>query len=427
MSKVTFISAVIILAVAFFGAVEEWAIGILGILIVVYFNYHYRGRRLFRPRGYAEWMLYAGLWAIPIYTLLQVLSLPEGFLGLISPSTMALHERFSISGAWNSISLCPQSGLYGFAKIFVYLLLFYMASEVSLQRADVKRLFTVLVVFSSLLSVFAIIQYNTFNGKIYWFRELTKGGAPFGPFVNRNHFAGFVGMVIPIGIALSLENRSRDKRMLLLFLSLVSTLGLFYSLSRGGIVSFLLTMAVFMVVVTLGLKRGPLWYLMLFLGMLLLYLLYLGISPIIDRFAREGLDLSARMQFWRATIKAIGDFPVFGTGLGTYRYVIPMYYPLRLEGELDYAHNDYLQLTLEMGCVGLFFILVSLAGFVITVFRYIKLGRLSPLVIGLLCSLLYIFLHSLVEFNLHIPSNSMLFAVIAGSLYGLSTAQEKGL
>src|SRR5438046_554341 len=88
------------------------------------------------------------------------------------------------------------------------------------------------------VSVFGILQHLTFNGKLYWFRELRYGGIPFGPFVNRNHFAAFAELAIPIPLVpLILGKVRRERRFVIGLFSLIPIGALVLSASRGGIVS----------------------------------------------------------------------------------------------------------------------------------------------------------------------------------------------
>src|SRR5437016_1784481 len=93
--------------------------------------------------------------------------------------------------------------------------------------------------FGFLTSLFAILQHLTSNGKLYWFREISSGVPPFGPYVNRNHFAGFVELVLPLALVPLVLGRVRRERRPVVGLFAVLPIGaLFLSASRGGILSF---------------------------------------------------------------------------------------------------------------------------------------------------------------------------------------------
>src|SRR5712691_12612335 len=103
-----------------------------------------------------------------------------------------------------------------------------------------------LLILGFAVSVFAILQHFTFNGKLYWVRELRYGGIPFGPYVNRNHFAGLMELLIPPGLAiLILRAERRDLLPLVTLFTLLPVGALFLSASRGGMMSFVAEVVVF--------------------------------------------------------------------------------------------------------------------------------------------------------------------------------------
>jgi len=87
--------------------------------------------------------------------------------------------------------------------------------------------------FGFLVSIFAILQHLTSNGKLYWVREIRYGGMPFGPYVNRNHFAGFAELVLPLALVPLVLGRVRRERWPIVGLFAVLPIGaLFLSASR---------------------------------------------------------------------------------------------------------------------------------------------------------------------------------------------------
>jgi hypothetical protein len=102
-----------------------------------------------------------------------------------------------------------------------------------------------------------ILQHLTFNGKLYWFREMRYGGIPFGPFANRNHFAGFVELVLPMSLVPLLLGRVRRDRLVIVgILAVIPLSALLLSASRGGIISFAAELAFLVLVVLLRRSGG---------------------------------------------------------------------------------------------------------------------------------------------------------------------------
>jgi O-antigen ligase len=125
----------------------------------------------------------------------------------------------------------------------------------------------------------------------------------------------------------------------------------------------------------------------------------------------------------------IKDFPLFGTGLGTFGYAYPLY-KLSVDKPLVYlhAHNDYLELVSETGILGFASLMAALGLFLYTSLK--SLTRLAGeedyfrffVLLGALTGVFSILVHSLVDFGLQIPSNALYFSF----LIGLSAAAGSG-
>ena len=92
----------------------------------------------------------------------------------------------------------------------------------------------------------------------------------------------------------------------------------------------------------------------------LVFLMWLGLDPVLNRLSN--LSPGARYDYvYLDTINMTKDFPVFGTGLGTFQYIYPGYKTLQSQAYYYHAHNDYLELISDSGPVG--FVIV-LSGFI---------------------------------------------------------------
>jgi O-antigen ligase len=271
------------------------------------------------------------------------------------------------------------------------------------------------------VSVFGILQHLTFNGKLYWFRELRYRGYPFGPYVNRNHFAGFAELVIPIALVPLVLGKVRRERLLLVSLfALVPIVALLLSASRGGIVSFVAELALLFLLLLVRRIRSK--YVLVggivVLGALLA-VSWIGGQRVLKRFSVDsaievtsGKRAAMRQDTWRI----FRDHPLLGTGLGTLQKVFPPYDSLYDGKIVNHTHNDYLEALAETGILGglccawfLGVVLVAslkgLAGLGSSLNSAMNLSGL----VGC-CGLL---VHSLFDFNLHIPANALLFFVAA--------------
>src|ERR1700735_3585329 len=137
-----------------------------------------------------------------------------------------------------------------------YLVLFFLVATSLRERADLSMLAWFLILMCFGVSLLGIIQHFTSQGTIYWLRALRSGGEPFGPYVNRNHFAGFVELTLHIGLAMLIfRGLRRDLYPLASILTIVPIGALILSGSRGGIVSFVFEVAVLWLLAKT--HRGP--------------------------------------------------------------------------------------------------------------------------------------------------------------------------
>jgi O-antigen ligase len=417
------VTGIIIMAVLLFGAVDIWS-GIVTLVLVFTIGLVWILRReynSYQTTDSDKLLLAAGASFI-VYTLIQAMPLPSFLLKLISASTFEMHSYYSVEiGNSAQISLYPYKSFLESLELFALFTVFAIAVHNFKDRENLIRALHILVIFGFCLAIFAVIQKALWNEKIYWFRELTLGGTPFGPFVNRNHYAGFIGMLIPLGLGLCLTSETRAKKILFGFMTVIMAVSLFFSLSRGGIISFLAGMGLFsFLIMKSRIQQRKILSIAIFLIVLSAYLLYLGIDPVIDRFYKTDISKLARLKVWSATIDAIKDFWFMGTGLGTFIHVFPLYEPVEIHSIFDHAHNDYLELILETGLVGTIMTITFIAIMIKTIVKSSLRGRTGILLIAAVSSAGTMFVHSLSDFNLHILSNALCFSLVLGIVTALA-------
>lgn len=376
------------------GAVENWSV-------------------LFLETGAAALFL---LWGIRATLLRQVeIHWNWLYLPLLTLGGFALLQRLV------GLSVYPYATKIELLKAVAYLLVFFLAVESFRTLEDWKSFVWFLVILGSFVSLLAIVQYFTFNGKLYWFRVLPQGVAPFGPFVNHNHFAGFVEMISPLGLAMLLTGAvRRDKLLLVVLLSVLPIGALALSASRGGIISFLIE---FVLLTLLVRKKGEARRQLLMAGGLavvaVFLAIWLGLGWTVERFEHStpgDLSRDRRVSIYRDTWQIVRDHPWTGTGLGTFQTVFPRYESYYDHLVVDHAHNDYLEMLAETGLIGG----ACMLGFVVLLvwqglsnLRAASNPDSRSLYSGALVGCTGMLIHSMVDFNLHIPSNALLFLLLA--------------
>jgi O-antigen ligase len=307
-------------------------------------------------------------------------------------------------------------------KLAAYLLIFFLSTQAFRERRHLNNLAWFLIVLCFSVSMLGIVQYFASDAKIYGFRALTEGGAPFGPYVNRNHFAGFVELTLPTGLALLIfRGLRRDMVPLTLLLIVVPIGALMLSGSRGGVVSLAFEVAVLaMLARTRKAPQRPQLAALALVGLSALALVvWLGAGKVIERLSinhPEEVTLSRRATMVRGAAHMFFAHPIVGTGVGSLVAVYPRYETFYDGKIVDHVHNDYMELIAETGIIG------SLCGLA---FLWILLhdarkcfateqGHFSRAIhAGAITATCGLLLHSLADFNLHIPSNALLFLLQA--------------
>ncbi len=319
----------------------------------------------------------------------------------------------------------------------VDLTIFFLVSQLFASgRSRIWRLFGPgVLLFAGSLGLFAILQNASGTRQIYGIVE-TPGDLHFGPYVNPNHFAGLMEMLIPVAILYIVERHRRSSVAALVSLAVIATVAVAASLlsgSRGGLLALLGETAI--VVALLGWrartaeKRSlakPVAATIL-AAVLLFFWVDSGraskhLALIFNIESPDWVD-SSRKSLAFDSLRMWRDHLVLGVGLGNFETAYPAYQSLPTDLWIDYAHDDYLEAAAETGLVGTVLILSALALFFRLAFRdlrhrlrfedgWIRLGA----AIGC-CGLL---LHSFFDFNLHIPANAAWFATLAG----LATAEQ---
>lgn len=341
-------------------------------------------------------------------------------------------------GVSHSLSADPEATRMTVLLLSLLCVAFLLFANVLATPERYKTLAHFLILYGFGLALFGLLQHFTWNGKFYWFHD--KGFKGFGPFHNRNHFAGYLGMLTPLPVAfLLLRDKQTEKRTLYGLAATLMGVAMVLSLSRGGMLSLLGSLAL-VIMLSLSIranwqaentKRTPeqqkkLMLLQASAGAIVLVailagILWLGAVPVIERVAGESeASLSeklhdARGAAWRDGLHVFKRNVLTGTGMGAYLTVYPTYgewdSARMLHGETD---NDYLQVLADTGLVGGALLLWFLVLLVRDVSRGLQHSNPRRAVLALGCGggLAAMAVHSFFDFNLQIPSNALLFLLL---------------
>lgn len=441
----TFLLCMVALTPWAFGSVEPWAIGLIrGVAAAVLMLWSIRvflgGKSSLSGRAPVFFcLLLTGIFA------LQMIPLPLAIAEIIMPRGLELRESLlpevaaTTASNYSSLSVGWEKSFQS-SLTFVAFAVLLMAALSHLQSVrSIRRLFVTIAGTGFALAVFGIVQKITGNGDIYWTIPLTRGGTPFGPYVNRNHFAGFLEMATlatmgftvyraqqwkrerggsPFSVPDFLSDKTGSRIIFLALASIVMMASVFFSLSRGGMVALSLGCVVFL----LGIIKRPFTV----LGMTAVLLaagslvLFLGGEELMNRLLLADA-LTLRLELWESCFALIQSFPVLGVGVGNFADVLPAFQDFPAHRTFTYAESDWWHFTAELGLLGLGIILAAGIWFARTLIRgFLNSTRHQPLLLGLMAGIFAIAVHGFVDFNLHIPANAVLFVLIAAASWNLA-------
>lgn len=387
------------------------------------------------------------IWPILFVVLvtLQLIPIPVGMLGKVSPPRLA--DVAMVPGTmWAALSVYPRETWLELVKFLAYLSAFVVAALVSDLRRNRSVLVRVLILLGLVEAGYGIVQYLTGWQKIFTYTKKYDLEEATGTFINRNHYAGHLELVFPFVLAAAFyafnkwasrrqafgrtaegEERSSAALQLFFYLFLLTLLAvaMVFSRSRAGILVTLLTITFLSVLAQLKVRRkGWLLGMLGFLGVVVIYGTWIGLGPVLARFEKMSdpayLTLEGRFAIWSDTVRLIRDFPLFGSGLGTFEIVYRQYQTTLVENSVDHAHNDYLEFAANTGFIGtavLFMPIFYLLARMIVAFLEDRHGYRRSITLGCIGGTLAILLHSFTDFNLQIPANALVFAVILGIGY----------
>ncbi len=421
----------------------------------------------------------AGLFVLGVW---QLVPLPRETLGRLAPATAGLYDRL-LPGqdevfpggeareavrppVGSTISVYPTATRQELARLLAVVLLFAAVRNNIASRAAFWRFSVVAAANGALLAAFALIQFFTSSHHVlYW--TWPSAGQVFGPFICRNHFPYYVNVCLGLGAGLLIRPGARrqarprsrslpdtpnwweqvrlacgnalsellaDPWALWAVLGLAVMLaGVAFSLSRGGLLALLGG-----VFVCLALRRA--WspgssgarYVFLALVLGLMLGVWFGLGSVETRLATlwQGNSFNAsRLSLWSRVWPLAGEYPLWGTGYGTFLYVEPLTRtsPTQVGLVYDHAHNDYLEVLLEGGVIGLVLALAAL-GLVFWLgyraWNRHQGSRAAGLALGGLFGLTTVAVHSAGDFGLHVPAIAVLVTVLCAHLCGLATVRR---
>lgn len=372
----------------------------------------------------------------------QLAPLPARLAGWLrpTPSSWNFDLPSGPAAVFSSLSIAPYSTRTHLLFLGCCAIAYLFARTLGQERASRRRLIAWLLILGTFEALYGLVQYLSGWQRIFAYVKKYNLEEATGTYVNRNHFAGFLELIIPFSVALVLYEHGKSARNggtargvkrviagdnasrmgLRLFAVIVMMAALIFSRSRMGIlagVASLVVMATFSGVQ----RKAGMWIAAAVMICVTALVLWIGAGSAFGRFGSISNEYAnageSRASLWKGTAQLIQGHPLFGSGLGTFPVAFTAVQDTFLGKFVNHAHNDYLEIANDLGIPAAILLFGSI------VVMFVRLARRMAwaaarferaVALGCMGSIAAILLHSLTDFNLYIPANALLFSLILG-------------
>ena len=323
------------------------------------------------------------------------------------------------------------------------LLYFVIVNNIKNEK-QISRIISAALIVGAALGIYGIFQYNDIDFS-FW----TSGSGRqkvFGLFGNAGYFAGYIILPLSLAIPLFFVSKNRNRKILLLIgiLAMGTTLILTFTRSSYLALGVSLLFMFLLFLLSRGkrfIKENKKLFMILLIVIIIVASLFIiptplnkpgtAISQIKGRISPIRLinefTFGRRTSIWKFTGMMIKDHPILGSGIGTYKYNTLRYQAKFFEqgdnrsiysyGFADKAHNEYLQLWVELGTIGLAIFLWLIIAYFNFGIRYLKREKNEQkqgIMIGLMGAVVAFLMDSFFWFPMHLSSNLSLFWLFIG-------------
>jgi O-antigen ligase len=330
--------------------------------------------------------------------------------------------------AWQAMTISADTFAtrYAALKLLTYIIFFVLFATYVVGDTRRRTAAKVIIAVCTFIALVGIAQ--KYAGNWLWQRAM------FGPFVNRNHFAGFLAMGAGLAGGMLFERSAKNETLVLYAAAIiVMVAGIGLSASRGGILAVAAAL-VFLVLLTrashakeeattTSILLRTIGALVISLAAMVGSIWLVGSEGLRENFAQieqdaqsnvTDADRFSRRDIWQSSWQLIQQHPLTGVGLGAFPNAYTQYDPSSGTQRVEQTHNDYLQILADSGLVGgalalVFLILLFVMGFK-NAQTHVRHRR--AITVGALTGCFAIVVHSFVDFNLQVTSNAQLFLAL---------------
>jgi len=316
--------------------------------------------------------------------------------------------------------------------VLVYTVIFFIILNNLYSQEKVQIIAITLVFLAMAISLYAIYQFLTDSDRV-WQTFTTYSHRASGTYISPNHLGGFLEMLLPLGLSLTVVSRLKPLVKVLLGYSVLAIAGgIAVTVSRGTWISTAAALVIFFGALFFHDKfRFPSFiflFVILMAGGFFFPKTHIFQMRTRQLFSNGKVDTDLRLDLWRPAVKVWQENPWWGAGPAHFDFRFRKYRPENVQLRPERAHNDYLNVLTDWGIVGLTIVMTGLALIflgVIRTWRFVR-GVQSDLeqkssnkfafVVGGSAGLVAALVHSTVDFNMHIPANALIAVTLMALL-----------
>jgi len=333
------------------------------------------------------------------------------------------------AGLSTALSVHRATSLRALLLLINYIMIYYWVVHVTRSRRRLERMMRLFVLSSAFLSVFGLAKAFGLNPFSCWnYTDIPQSSLSLtSTFGNRNHMAGYLEMTLPLALCMAVYAASHFRRFILLYIACIQAGALTLTLSRGGWIGFSGSLVLIATMLPFLSRRShrKTWTLSVVTALAALTVIILSSTPAVERLLTLGNGsqtpgMTVRIYIWQSVLHMIQDHPFLGTGPGTFALIFTQYQPPGLVQQFFMAHNDYLHLIAETGLPAALLMVWTLWVLFRTGAARLKhpSRRIRSWTLGAMAGITAILIHSICDFNLHIPANALLFMVLGAVVCG---------
>nr|WP_136250271.1 O-antigen ligase family protein [Ningiella ruwaisensis] len=432
------------------GANRPWAwsffeVAIFGLTLFVAFR-----NRAKKDLGLVKYSSMLVLWiCFIVFACIQIIPLPKILVELLSPSSASLYSMANASSFYLSVD--HGQSMINFIKLLSLFCLMLLTMKLMDSEERIRLLFLTMLASGTFQAIYGSLELLLgAQSSLVFGLDVSESAT--GSFVYKNHFANFLVLCLSAGVGLIVTSLEKDKfkspkdrlrslastllgsKTIVRICLAIMVIGLVMSRSRMGNTAFFASVAIIGLLALFLIRNRSnglfVFVVSMFIIDLLIVSAYFGLARVKERLEQTSLDSETRDEVILDAFPIISDFPLFGSGGGSFYSTFPGYQNLDVFLFYDHAHNEYLQFTIEYGLIGVFILLTILLFAFYKSLRAMYTRRNSILKgTGFACAMaiLAMCIHMTVDFPLQAYANACYFVVFIALATVASSVKLKGI